>query len=420
MSALAVVAMMSLLMSGVCLLATSHADREQREADYSMAMQIAEAGINYEINYYAVNNTAHLSSAPYTGSVAGESGTFTVYSNSTNPTLISSSGTVGGIVRTVQVTVSGSSIFNGNYAVFGTTSVTLNSNTITGTVGSNVTVAGSPSSSSSSTCKVKSSCSDNYDTCTNICNKQFANGWSTLSSSTCVNNQCSHTMCLISSWQPYWNCLQPCTSVWSGSKSTCTDNQVNALPSGIVVLLPGDTNTSSSTHFTGDYYYSTCQLKNCTVYCDSNCNASASPSCPACSPGPCRIWCGGSDNTDDQLCTSFNCTSSQTSCQPRCFYDKPHTCTITQSSCTGGIYAVHCGKSGTTTHSSVVCSGCKNTQGTVIGDDVTLSSNTSGVAAANISHPTDPTSAAGFGYAGSWTEMLAPGAGKVFADGSNN
>jgi hypothetical protein len=68
----------------------------------------------------------------------------------------------------------------------------------------------------------------------------------------------------------------------------------------------------------------------------------------------------------------------------------------------------------------VVCDSCKNIKGTVIGDDVTLNSNSSGVAAANISHPTDPTSSTGFGYAGAWTEMLAPGAGKVFADGSNN
>jgi Tfp pilus assembly protein PilX len=70
-SALAIVAIMSFLMSGVCLLSTSYADRQRREADYALAMQLAEAGANYEINYYSVNNTVHLSNAPCSGSVPG-------------------------------------------------------------------------------------------------------------------------------------------------------------------------------------------------------------------------------------------------------------------------------------------------------------------------------------------------------------
>jgi len=403
-SALAIVGMTSLLMSGVCLLAASHEERQRHEADYSLSMQLAEAGINYEINYYQNNTNVHLSSSPYTGSITGVNGSFTVYSDSTTPTLVTATGTVGNITRKVQVNVAGSSVFNGAYAIFGTQGVTLNNNTITGTVGSNAAIAGSPSSSSSSTCKTKSSCADNYDTCDNICAKTFTNGWSTLSSSSCVNTQCNQIRCYYYSWlqinSPYWT--TPCNYPPQGtSKTTLCDNQVNQYPGNTVILPPGD------------YYFTTCQLNSCHVCCDN-----AASTCGG-SPGPCRIWCGGSDNTDDQFCTSLSCTSSSASLAPKCFYDKPHTCTISCSNQCCGFYGVKCGKNGSSNCAKLVLNNCSNYSGTCIGDQVTLNSNTSGTSNANLSYPSDPTTSGGFGFSGNWQEVVA-NSGAVFVDGTNN
>lgn len=409
-SALAIVAIMSFLMSGVCLLSTSYADRQRREGDYALAMQLAEAGTNYEINYYSVNNTVHLSSSPYSGSVPGQIGTFSVYSDAATPNYITSTGTVGGISRVVRVNVGGSSIFDGAFATFGTTSVTLNQNTVTGNVGSNANVAGSLSGTGG---KVTSHCNDNYDTVDNLCQKKFGgnSGWDCLRDDTHRGNQCGRTRCLISSWYPYWNATTTCNwpTTFSNGSYQCKDAQVQSLcPSGIIIFEPGD------------YYFSTINLQTSTVYCDSACNA-----CPGNTAGPCRFWCGqnannSDDNEDDCIKTNYNCTSSQASCQPRCFYGKSHTCTLTHSSCSGGFYGVKCGKSGTCTHSKVILDSCRNFTGSVIGDDVVVNSNTANVSSANLAHSADPAKLSGFGFAGSWTEMAAPGAGKVFADGSNN
>jgi len=408
-SALAIVAMTSLLMSGVCVLATSHTTRQRREADYELAMQLAEAGVNYEINYYTNNSAVHTSSSPATGSISGIVGSYSVYSDASNPTLVTATGTVGGITRKVSVSVSGSSVFDGNFAVFGTQQVNLNGNTITGTVGSNSTVNGSPSTSSSGTCTVKRNCSDNYDTCDNICARTFPSGWSTLSSSTSVNNQCNNVRCYYYSFlqynSPYWttNGVWPPTSSGHtiGSATTCTDTQCSYLPGNTIILSPGD------------YYFTTCQLKNCNIVCDNN------ASCSGGTAGPVRIWCGGNDNTDDQICTNFNCTSSDKSLSPKCFYNKAHTCTVSCSSSQKcGFYGVKCGKTGSNP-CTMVMDNCHGYTGTCIGDKVTMNSNTSGTSSANISHSTDPTRSGGFGFSGNWKELVA-NSGAVFADGTSN
>jgi len=420
-SALAVVAMTSLLMSGVCVLASSHEVRQNRDAQYELALQVAEAGINYELNCSA-NGTctgnsgnADLAASPQTGSVSGVSGTYSVYADAVTPNTITSTGTVGSgssaISRTIQVNVSGSSVFNGQYAVFGTKTVTVPStSTITGTIGSNATVTGTPSSGSS--CTIKSSCRDNYDTVDNICNKQFPSGWSTLSSTTSVSNQCNKVKCYWSSWFPNNSAFWTTSANWppSGSATTCTDTQVQSYVNNTIILGPGD------------YYFTNCQLKNCTVVCDNAdlCNDSGTPH-----PGPVRIWCGGSSSTDDQISCGMTCTNNtDASLAPKCFYSKAgHTCTMSCSNnqkC--GVYAVKCGKSGTTTSGcKVVLDNCRNGgTGTVIADQVQINSNTSSLNSANTTHPSDPTAPGGFGFAGNWIEIKAPNAGAVFSDGTNN
>jgi hypothetical protein len=419
LSALAIVAMTALLMSGVCVLASTHNVRQHRDSDYALAMQLAEAGLNYELNCSGNNtcsgNSGAADTTAYTGTITGVQGSFSVSANATVPTLITATGTTGAgsyaVSRTVQMAVSGDSVFNGAYTLFGTQSTTINGNALTGVVASNSTVSGTPKSGSS--CTVKSNCSDSYQSCDTICANTFSNGWSTLSSSTCVNNQCANICSYWSSWfttnSPFWTTSAQYPPNHT-SATTITDSQCQAYPASTVILEPGD-------------YYCTnvaCSSSGgCKVVCDN------AASCTGGTAGPCRLWCGGSSNTDDSLCCPISCTSSTASLAPKCFYSKAgHTCTLTCSNSTCcGFYGCKSGKTGTkSTGCSCVLDKCTGAvSGTVIADNVTVNSNTTGgVTSANIANPSDPVKSGGYGFSGNWVELKAPSAGAVFNDGSNN
>jgi hypothetical protein len=428
MSALAIVAMTALLMSGVCVLASTQEVRQHRDSDYALAMQLAEAGINYELNCSS-NNTcsgnggaADTSSAPYSGTVPGVSGSFTAYANSTTPTLITATGTIGAgpyaVSRTVQMKVSGSSIFNGAYTLFGTQSTTINNNALTGTIGSNASVSGSPKSGSTAT--VVSHCTNNYQTCDTICANTFSSGWSTLSSSTCVNNQCANVYCYWSSWfqinSPFW-CNQanypPRINNVTTSATTFTDAQCQCYPGNTVILEPGD------------YYCTSFNCQNSSSCCvfDNNCSCVINNNTNT-TPGPCRLWCGGSSGGNDCIGCTCSCTSSDKSLAPKCLYAKAGcTCTLTcANSCCCGFYGVKTGATGSKTS----CCSCKidkctgSLSGTVIADNVTVTAATTGaVSSADLTNASDPQMQGGYGFSGGWTELLAPSAGAVFADGTN-
>ncbi len=133
------------IIAGVGTLAVSHFSRARVEADNAMAMQLAEAGIDYELRNISLDptnpNQAHQQAAygsmpgPFTSSISGVDGSFTVYvtnddSTGTGPWVsydasgmqsnglrIVSTGTVNGVTRTVRITGARKSLFD-EYAIF--------------------------------------------------------------------------------------------------------------------------------------------------------------------------------------------------------------------------------------------------------------------------------------------------------------
>src|SRR5579884_1233819 len=164
-STLIFVAITSLVMAGIGTYTISHLSRAKTESDYSAAMNLAEAGVNYELRNISEDvldttrpdqlHPASGQNGPYTGTISGIIGTFTV--SVTNdpdngkawyaPTnlLITATGSINGVTRTIRCRGSRRSIFD-NYSFYGVDATTINGNVIAdGSFGTNspVTLDGS-------------------------------------------------------------------------------------------------------------------------------------------------------------------------------------------------------------------------------------------------------------------------------------
>src|SRR5579871_4828215 len=156
LATLAYVAVVGMVMAGMLSLTVSHYSRSRTESDYSNALAVAEAGINYELNKISVTPTgADQSASPYTQSLLDNysqaAGSFTVYVTprtgvtvgsgtwtSPNDLFIFSTGTVNGISRTVRVGAKSYTGAGGTvpYALFGISQGILNGGvTINGNIG---------------------------------------------------------------------------------------------------------------------------------------------------------------------------------------------------------------------------------------------------------------------------------------------
>jgi hypothetical protein len=133
----------SLFLAGVATLAVSHLSRSEVEGKYAAAIQLADAGINYELRWVSEDTSdpnrphqafpANGQPGPYTGSVPGVTGSFTVRVMNTNGTgpwyapndvHIVSTGTVGGVSRTVRITGQKRGIFD-EYLLYSTQGTTV-------------------------------------------------------------------------------------------------------------------------------------------------------------------------------------------------------------------------------------------------------------------------------------------------------
>jgi Tfp pilus assembly protein PilX len=170
-STLAFVVIVSILMAGVGTLAVSHYARAKTESDYAAALNLAEAGINYEIRNISLNMVTNSNAidraypsggqnGAYTGAVSGITGAYTVkvYAENSDgtlantswappsPAIIRSTGTVNGVSRTVQIEGTRKSLFD-IYALFGIDSTSWNGGVIVnGTFGTNNSISISGSS----------------------------------------------------------------------------------------------------------------------------------------------------------------------------------------------------------------------------------------------------------------------------------
>jgi hypothetical protein len=138
----------SILLMGIGQFAVSHQTRAKVDADWAAALDIAEAGINYEFGKISVNPANADQSPGASYSFGG--GTFSVKciqrnadGSETAPWVapnnlyVYATGTIRGVSRTVKVSAKGHTI-PGDFAVYGIHSVDLGSNsTVIGNVGSN-------------------------------------------------------------------------------------------------------------------------------------------------------------------------------------------------------------------------------------------------------------------------------------------
>lgn len=144
----------SILLMGVGLFAVSHQTRALTDARYSAAMDVAEAGINYELRSLSSGAFAHVTGSPGTGTFGTPpwQGMFTVVCTQTDGTaitdpanppstiLIESTGTVENVTRKVRIRAKkGDGLYD--YAVYSKKNAVINGNqTIVGSVGTSGTI----------------------------------------------------------------------------------------------------------------------------------------------------------------------------------------------------------------------------------------------------------------------------------------
>lgn len=156
--ALAFLVIIAMLIAGLSKLAASHRLRVITEADYAAALDIAEAGINFEIQKInADDTTADQKSSPYSGTLAP--GSFSVYCadkttggvwTPKTDLYIYSTGKVRKVSRTVRIAVryTAGSSGSADYGMFGIEYLVTKGTaaTINGNVGTNgyMTFSGKP------------------------------------------------------------------------------------------------------------------------------------------------------------------------------------------------------------------------------------------------------------------------------------
>lgn len=492
-SALALVAISSLLMSGICVLASSYATRQKEEADYAKALQLAEAGVNYELQYISTHLTtspyAHQYSAPYTGSISGVTGSFTVWASKTtegdNTTdshtawappadvKIVSTGTVSGIRRKVTVVcktsgggASTTPVFDGTFAVFGTQSLlfTQASNVVNGNMGANGPapsgVSYSINTQSNGVVNVNSgsakplvlaggaslisgnSVNPNYTnnpgkidvvannilwpTVDTIVAASFPNGWNTLSSSTSIAAQWSRMRTFKTQSRSLTSSGTKAITTYTTGQTTLTDS---------VMKLKADDNQWVNALILppGDYYFSDVTLNrnngysgpSPVLYFDTQAVTTGG------TPGPVRLWIGGSSTSADSINVDIQYTStldSDKAKNSRMFYGKNANFTITGNNNFAGVYAVRGGQTTTNGYATVTLTQNSKITGAVIADRVVMTGG------AIVTSPTGSwsnstdylmtgsgsgTGVGAYGFSSTWKEVLAPGAGSIYTDGTN-
>jgi|GEM_PF-1489505 len=447
-SALAVVAMSALAISGVVTLASSHSVRQFHDANYELALQLADAGLNYELNFATVNHSAHLSTSPFSGSIPGIAGTFSVYVTNQdgttnyvagNPMTVISTGTVNGIARSVSINASpggGTSIFNpatgdsggygGGFAVFGYSTVTFtqSSSTMSGDMGTNGKasvnsngngnvngniVLDGPSATTSNInnhATVKNSTVMAWPNVDTICAAAFPSGWSTLTSTSSIAAQ-SGRMRTYASNSPV-NTVAGTKYIGWTNKTSLSSADLSALNVSTLILPPGD------------YYFTDINVNsnNLTIIFDT-----AAQTVPGGVAGPIHLWMNNSTNADTINC-QFSFTKNSDPSMFRIYYDKAANITLAGNmTYFGGLYGIRAGSSSSTSHATITVGANTKVTGYLIADDVIL---TGGAVVTNA--PGNPgvmassdytTGSSNYAYANSWKE-LPINSGSVFIDGSNN
>ncbi|WP_025227344.1 DUF7305 domain-containing protein [Fimbriimonas ginsengisoli] len=435
MSALALVAMTSLLVTGACLLTTSYVAKQTRDEEYARAIDIADAATNYELNYVdthmASGWNAHTAASPYTGSISGISGSFSVYTAPASGTgtwsppddmVVVATGTAGtgseSVSRTISFSARGySPLFQGDYAVFGNQSVAFSgaSSTLTGNLGSNGPITGNGSvtgqvflggtaasigSGITSQGVTRYTRAVDYPTIDTIVAEVFPQGWATLTSSAQLSAQAAR----IRKFTNTSGTLSPTGTTsanWSASVTDLTNSSFGSFPLSTMILPPGD------------YYFTSAQLSGqSAIVCDTG-----GVTYTGGSPGPVRIWMGGSGTQQDTLNINVTFTAADAH-YFRLYYNKASALSIGGNMAYyGGIYAIRAGLNGSVTPATLSLAGGARVTGSIIADVVKMGGGGA------VTYPTGGLGYAGdyvdkYGFLKNWKELVGTRP-RVFSDGTN-
>jgi Tfp pilus assembly protein PilX len=462
LTALAVVAMTSMILAGVGLFVASHAARQRHDADYALALQLAEAGINYEFRFVSsclIDPTgatavtckdssgnyikAHTPTAKGTGTIAGVSkGSFEVWvvdattggawSPPSKMTVIAeglvNDGTGTRIRRRIQVTGERVSIFE-DFSVFGINNVSIggSDSLVVGTLGTDGALTSSSTGSAAITEDVllagpnasgptgnnvfRQSDPVLWPTIDQIINFTFpGTGWSWLTTTSPLN-RANTKMRQYASTSP---ALTPSGTVSANWPSTGAQ-AVTLKGADFGSLRQGPDGMSTIILPPGDYYFTDISMSgnNKIIIDNAGYTVRCADGTTPC-PGQVRIWMNGSTSND-----TVNVTVEYTSNDKRLFrlyYNKCADFKIAgNSTYSGGFYAV---RSGCT--SSFTISGGSLINGAIIATSV----NISGGSVVNYPMPgtLDDVNdyALWYGFRENWREATSTSGAKVFSDGTDN
>ncbi len=422
-------AIFATLMAGVVVYAYGHYSLAVRESDNAAAIQLADAGINYELRYISQNQfqagfVVHGSANPDTGSVTGVPGTFTVWvtkndgsawnTTSGNDMLMWATGTVNGITRKIQAQGQhGDGLFD-NYAVYGTNSVTFNGSgsSVIGSVGTNGSVSSSSSGSGAVTGTIAlngpgasgvtgSNVTTNPDpiywpTVDQIITNTFPgppSGWTWLAS----HNNNANARTYVDSKASF-----PSTALNSTTTQISAATTQVKMSNGVLILPPGD------------YYFTSIDLHGTSQLIVDNQGLSTSGVGSTGTPGLVRIWLNGSGG--DVISNPFSYTSASADPAMFRFYDNsPGSFQIDGNTASGGgFYSVTAAGDG-----GFTITGGSFTYGAVIANNITISGNSTVEFPSGTTGNSSDTSWLWFGIKGGWKEVPG-GSGVTFSDGTSS
>jgi len=444
LTALVAVLIVSIMLGGLGALAVSHYSRARSDAEYAKALQLAEAGINYELRYISdnqlstVNPVAHQAGSAYTGSVSGAPGTFSVWVTNDpdngsawappSAMLIHAIGTVNGISRRLVARGTRQSIFD-IFTLYGIQTVNFNGSgsTVGGDIGTNGTMnvvdpignvpapgeiylaGGGATINKTGTNVVLHPNPLEFPTIDEIIVKNppvglGSTGWAWLTSTSPLNRSNPN----LRTFAATGAALTPAGTRLAGAPWTGTNAQSIRLQNADFNSLGNHPSTGNKTLIIppGDYYFTDIQLSGTRqIIVDTGGLTTGTP-------GLVRIWMNGS-NSNDQININVSFTSTNAS-MFRLYYNKCTSISISgNSTYYGGFYAVRDGCTG-----NIQVEGGSIIYGSVLANNITVS----GGSAINfpsdgiIDNPGD--FSMWFGFRDGWKEVNSGGS-VVFIDGTN-
>ncbi len=389
LTAIAFSAIFSLIAAGVAVYGVGSFNLAKRDTEYAAAIQLADAGINYELRAIALNQfssgySAPTSGSPASGSISGVTGTFSVYvtsdsagtvawTPSSKDVYIWSTGTANGIARKVVAHGQGAAGLFDTYAVYGINSVTFNGSgsSVVGNVGSNGAVSSSSSGSAavngtlyidgpgasgpSGANVVVNPDAVNFPTVDAIVAATFTgspSGWSYIS----THNNNSNIRVFKS-------------GTANGATPSTTNTQVIGVVSNANQISHTDINKQTNKTIIlppGDYYFTDINTSGQDKIIMDNGGLSTG------TPGVIRIWMNSS-TSGDTISNPFSYTATGTDAPSkfRLYYNKAATFQIDGNNASGGAFYGH----NSTGNANFTITGGSTTYGAVIADNVTISGN---------------------------------------------